>query len=104
VPDSAADALVGKRTLAVRLGEGGVRVLYVLLALIALGAGLALVARGELPWWAAIPVVGVSVLAVLASRGITLAPERREALKKSIEMTLAVHAIGCIALVIAIVV
>jgi 1,4-dihydroxy-2-naphthoate octaprenyltransferase len=104
VPDSAADALVGKRTLAVRLGEGGVRVLYVVLTLIALGAGLALVTRGELPWWASIPIVGVSVLAVLASRGITLAPERREALKKSIEMTLGVHAIGCIALVIAIVV
>jgi 1,4-dihydroxy-2-naphthoate octaprenyltransferase len=103
VPDSAADALVGKRTLAVRLGEGGVRVLYVVLTLIALGAGLALVARGELPWWAAIPILGVSVLAVLASRGITLAPERREALKKSIEMTLGVHAIGCIALVVAIV-
>jgi hypothetical protein len=80
-----------------------VRVLYVALAMVALGAGLALVARGDLPWWATLPIVAVSALAVAASRGITLAPERREELKKSIEMTLGVHAVGCIALVLAIV-
>ncbi len=102
VPDSAADALVGKRTLAVRLGERGVRTLYGLLTAVALAAGLALVWRGELPWWAAIPVVGVAAIAFGAVRGITLAPDKREGLKKSIEMTLAVHALGSIALVLAV--
>lgn len=102
VPDSAADALVGKRTLAVRLGEGGVRVLYVALTVAGLAAGLAMVARGELPLWAALPLVALAALAVKASRGITLAPDRRAELKKSIEMTLAVHALGSIALVLAI--
>lgn len=101
VPDSASDALVGKRTLAVRLGEGGVRVLYAVLTLVALGAGLALVFRGDLPWWAGIPIVVVSAIGLGAARGITLAPDKRDGLKKSIEMTLAVHSLGSIALVLA---
>jgi 1,4-dihydroxy-2-naphthoate polyprenyltransferase len=103
VPDSVADAKVGKRTLVVRLGEGGARVLYSVLTLVALAAGLALVWRGELPGWAAIPLVVVSLLGLMAPRGITLAPDKRAQLKKSIEMTLAVHSIGCISLVVAIV-
>ncbi len=101
VPDSAADALVGKRTLAVRLGEGGVRTLYGVLTGVSLAAGLALVGRGDLPWWAAIPLVAVAAIGFGAVRGITLAPEKRAGLKKSIEMTLAVHSLGSIALVIA---
>lgn len=101
VPDAAADAQVGKRTLAVRLGESGVRVLYAALTLVALAAGVALVVRGDLPWWAAVPVAAVAALGLVAARGITLAPARRGELKKSIEMTLAVHAVGTIALVVA---
>lgn len=101
VPDSAADALVGKRTLAVRLGEGGVRGLYAALTAVAIVAGLALVWRGDLPWWAAIPIVAVGAIGFGAVRGITLAADKRAGLKKSIEMTLAVHSLGSIALVIA---
>jgi 1,4-dihydroxy-2-naphthoate octaprenyltransferase len=103
VPDSVADAKVGKRTLVVRLGEGGTRVLYSLLTLASLGAGLALVWRGDLPWWAAIPVVALTAMGLAAQRGITLSPDKRAQLKKSIEMTLAIHSLGCIAFVVAIV-
>jgi 1,4-dihydroxy-2-naphthoate octaprenyltransferase len=99
VPDSAADAPVGKRTLAVRFGPAGVRAIYVALTALSTAAGAALVARGDLPLWAAVPVAVLGIGGVLASRGITLEPARREQLKRSIEMTLAIHALGSLALV-----
>jgi 1,4-dihydroxy-2-naphthoate polyprenyltransferase len=99
VPDSAADASTGKRTLAVRLGTGGVRVLYQFLTLVALAAGVALVVRHDLPRWALVGSLVLAAGGLQASRGISLDPDRREGLKKSIELTLAIHALGCIALV-----
>lgn len=102
VPDSAADAPVGKRTLAVRFGPPGVRAIYVALTLVSTLAGAALVARGDLPLWAAAPVALLCIGGMLASRGISLEPAKREQLKRSIEMTLAIHAIGSLALVVAI--
>jgi 1,4-dihydroxy-2-naphthoate polyprenyltransferase len=101
VPDSAADASAGKRTLAVRLGTGGARVLYQFLTLVALAAGVALVVRHDLPRWAIVVSLVLAAGGLQASRGISLDPERREGLKKSIELTLAIHALGCIALVAA---
>ena len=56
-----------------------------------------------IPGWIPKVVVGVLTLAlagVVASRGISLEPDARTGLRKSIEMTLAVHALGCIALVV----
>lgn len=101
VPDSAADAQAGKHTWVVRLGEAGTRRLYVVLTLLAAAAGAALVFRGDLPLWAAVPVILFAVGGCVAARGITLAPEGRAGLKKSIETTLAIHALGSLALVAA---
>jgi 1,4-dihydroxy-2-naphthoate octaprenyltransferase len=99
VPDAQADASAGKRTLAVRLGTGGTRILYQFLTLVALAAGVALVVRHDLPRWALVASLLLATGGFAASRGISLEAARREGLKKSIELTLAIHALGCLALV-----
>ncbi|HUO96863.1 MAG TPA: prenyltransferase [Steroidobacteraceae bacterium] len=101
VPDSAADASSGKRTLAVRLSIGGVRILYQFLTLVALAAAVALAVRHDLPRWSIVTALLLAAGGLKAASGISLDPAKREGLKKSIELTLAIHAVGCLTLVAA---
>jgi 1,4-dihydroxy-2-naphthoate octaprenyltransferase len=90
VPDQAADAAAGKRTLVVRLGLTKTAALYVLLQLLAL---IVIAAAVRLNWLhLAVPVV-LLLAAIYAGLGLG-AGQRR--LKRSIELTLMIHALGCV--------
>jgi 1,4-dihydroxy-2-naphthoate octaprenyltransferase len=93
VPDQAADAAAGKRTLVVRLGLAKTAALYVLLQLLALIAIAAAVGLNGLPLAALVALPVLLAAAVYAGLGLG-AGQRR--LKRSIELTLMVHAFGCV--------
>lgn len=102
VPDVDADRRANKRTLVVRWGARGARWIYVALTATALlAAAAAIVTHNLTPWFAA-PAFVLMTLAVKAAGGISTEPGSRARLKRSIELTLAIHALGCIALIIAI--
>jgi 1,4-dihydroxy-2-naphthoate polyprenyltransferase len=95
VPDLRADELAGKRTLPVRVGIGGTRVIYLALHAIALGAVVAMVLRGQLHAVSLLLPVALFGLAAAAARGIgNPSGPARDALRGSIEKTLGIHAMG----------
>lgn len=100
VPDRTADALAGKRTLAVRLGPPGVAWLYVVLQLGALAAAAGVVADGDLPWWSFVALVAVLVPLLASSRaGWPPAPADPATLLCWIRVSLGAHILGCLWLV-----
>lgn len=96
VPDQEADAAAGKRTLVVRLGLAKTAALYILLQLLAL---IAIAAAVGLNWVPLAALVAPSVLLMAAIyAGLGLGAGQRR-LKRSIELTLMIHALGGIWLV-----
>jgi 1,4-dihydroxy-2-naphthoate octaprenyltransferase len=102
VPDIEADRRASKRTLVVRGGAAAARWMYCGLTMIALAASAAAIVQRTLPLWYAVPAVILGGLGLTAARGISSAGHKRPRLKRSIEMTLAIHTGGCIALILAI--
>lgn len=102
VPDVDADRRAHKRTLIVRWGASGARIIYRTLTVIALGASAAAVARQALPFWYAVPAVALAAVGMLAARRISMDSSARPQLRRGIEMTLAIQAGGCILIGIAI--
>jgi 1,4-dihydroxy-2-naphthoate octaprenyltransferase len=93
VPDVGGDSRAGKRTLVVRLGMDGTRMLYLGLHLLAALAVAVMVSLGFLSIPAlALPVV-IALAAPFAARGIGEA-ENRDHLLAGIKLTLAAHAAG----------
>ena len=78
VPDRTADALAGKRTLAVRLGPPGVAWLYGALQFCALAGAAGFVVDQDLPWWSFLALV--VVLAPLLASARAGGPSRPAAL------------------------
>ena len=101
VPDVDADRGAGKLTLVARFGASGARAIYLALTATALAASIASMARHELPRAYALPAILFAVLGVAAAVGISTDPARRAKLKRSIEITLMIHALGCLLLVAA---
>ncbi|MEP6884849.1 MAG: 1,4-dihydroxy-2-naphthoate octaprenyltransferase [Gammaproteobacteria bacterium] len=102
VPDIEADRRAGKRTLVVRWGALGARRLYRGLTLITLAASGAAIARHALPLWYGLPALIFAGLGLHAARGISSEPDARPRLKTRIELTLLIHALGCVTLIVAI--
>jgi 1,4-dihydroxy-2-naphthoate octaprenyltransferase len=102
VPDIEADRHAGKRTLAVRWGAGGARWIYWGLTLIALAASGVAVMRHALPPWYAFMALALASLGLRAAGGIQTGRTARRRLTQSIQVTLAIHAIGCTSLIVAI--
>ncbi len=102
VPDIEADRRAGKLTLVVRWGARGASSIYAFLTAVALAAAAWSLARHSLPLWYAAPAAVFAGLGVYAICGISSQPAQRPRLKKSIELTLALHALGCVSLIAAI--
>jgi 1,4-dihydroxy-2-naphthoate octaprenyltransferase len=102
VPDVEADRRAHKRTLVVRWGERGARRIYATLTAIALAASVLAIERQALPLWYVLPALLLAALGLRAVRGISSQSAARARLKQSIQSTLAIHTLGCIALIIAI--
>jgi 1,4-dihydroxy-2-naphthoate octaprenyltransferase len=102
VPDIEADRRAHKRTLVVRWGAAGARWIYWGLTLAALAASGAAIMLRALPLWYAVAALTAASLGLRAACGISTQSAGRARLKRSIELTLAIHALGCIALIAAI--
>jgi 1,4-dihydroxy-2-naphthoate polyprenyltransferase len=104
VPDIEADRRADKRTLVVRWGAGGARWIYWGLTLLALSAAGLAIALHALPLWYGVAALGIAGLGLWAACGISTEGAGRARLKQSIELTLAIHALGCVLLIVAILV
>ncbi len=104
VPDIEADRRAGKRTLVVRWGAEGARWFYWGLTVVALAASGAALVRRALPLWYGVAALALASLGLLAACGISTERSGRARLKQSIELTLAIHALGCVLLIVAILV
>jgi 1,4-dihydroxy-2-naphthoate polyprenyltransferase len=96
VPDVDADRRADKRTLVVRWGAAGARIIYRSLTMISLAASGAAIAPHVLPVWYSVPAVALAGAGVLAARRISMDIAARARLKQGIELTLAIQAAGCI--------
>lgn len=96
VPDMEADRRALKRTLVVRWGVTGARLIYWGLTLVALIATGEAIIRQALPLWFAIPSLALAALGLLASNRISTERTARARLKQGIELTLFIQAIGCV--------
>ena len=95
VPDAAADAQAGKRTLAVRLGASGAAVVYAGTSVLAALACAGLVVGAGYTPWGLIP----SLLLLAAGLGTAWRLRRgprEQTLQAPIQATLAIHTAGCL--------
>jgi 1,4-dihydroxy-2-naphthoate octaprenyltransferase len=96
VPDADSDQRARKRTLVVRWGAVGARVIYRSLTVIAFGACALAIARHVLPLWYALVAVALAGLGLMAAQSILMENNARPKLKQAIQLTLAIQAVGCI--------
>jgi 1,4-dihydroxy-2-naphthoate polyprenyltransferase len=101
VPDVDSDRHARKRTLVVRWGEIGARVIYRSLTAIAFGACVVAIVGHVLPLWFALVSMVLAGFGLVAAQFISMQPLARPKLKQGIQITLAIQAIGCILITLA---
>ena len=101
VPDVEADRGAHKRTLVVRWGESGARLIYRGLTITALIASFATIAEHALPVWYGLPALALAGGGMIVAQRISTRRDARSQLKRGIEWTLAIQAIGCSTICIA---
>jgi 1,4-dihydroxy-2-naphthoate octaprenyltransferase len=99
VPDIAADASTGKRTLPVRFGLNATSVVYFCLHLGSALTVTSLAWNSDLPVLAPVVPVLLLVLAARASRAIRTGVADRASMTGAIEATLGIHTIGSLWLI-----
>jgi 1,4-dihydroxy-2-naphthoate octaprenyltransferase len=102
VPDIEPDRRAHKHTLVVRWGAGGARWIYWGLTVIALSASGAAIMLHALPLWYGAAALAVASLGLWAACGISIERSGRPRLKQGIQLTLAIHALGCVAIILAV--
>src|ERR1700690_244761 len=102
VPDMEPDRRAHKRTLAVRWGARGARWVYWGLTVIALSPSGAAIMLHALPLWYAVAALVVASLGLWAACGISIGRPARPRLKQAIHLTLAIHGLGCVAMILAV--
>jgi len=102
VPDAEADAAAGKWTLPARLSRPASLLLYRALQGLSAVAALALAGAGMLSIWAALVPAALGIAGVAMASPIGNAPLASPEMRRTVEMTLAIHAAGTVWLIIAI--
>jgi 1,4-dihydroxy-2-naphthoate polyprenyltransferase len=95
VPDVQADRAANKRTLVVRWGERGARWIYRGLTVTAVLASGTAVMRHVLPAWYILPALALAGVGIIVAQRISTRRDARSQLKQGIELTLAIQAVGC---------
>jgi 1,4-dihydroxy-2-naphthoate octaprenyltransferase len=104
VPDIRADAAAGKKTLVVRWGVAATRRVYLGLQLAAIATFLIIGMLGLVPWWTSLAALPLVPRAFAAARSICDVRDDRAKLTSAIEATLALHTMGSLLLMAAVLV
>lgn len=96
VPDIGPDGQTGKRTLPVRLGLGGTRIVYLGLHVFALAAVVYMTAASLLPLATPLLPLALLFVACKASTAIRRGIEDRDGMRRALEATLGIHMLGAL--------
>jgi len=94
VPDASADAAVNRKTLVVRFGSSGAKVMYILVQTTAFAGFVAMYLQGLIPVWGLAFPAALLLGTLKVSGGISGTIDSK--LRQSIEQTLAMHMLGCL--------